>query len=164
MREREKRTEITVDQVVKEIAALAFSRMTDFVKFDGKFLSYKSFDELNDGQLAAFQTLQVKRHIEKTSGGGADGQPVDSVTIKLADKTKNLELLGRHLGMFRVNDLVADDKPEEHELEFHQLPYEDQINLVQLAIDTMPRRLKPPEIHQGDQRPEGLEDMDAGEA
>lgn len=89
MRERQKRTEVTQDRVVRELAAIAFARATDYVtvKSNGPaaVVCIKSTDELTDDQVRAIAGIKE----------GANG-----VEIKLNDKEKALELLGRHLGMW----------------------------------------------------------------
>lgn len=93
MQERQKRTEVTQDRVVQELAAIAFSRATDYVtvKSNGSeaIVCIKSTDELTEEQVKAIAGIKE----------GANG-----VEIKLNSKEKALELLGRHLGMW--NDKV----------------------------------------------------------
>ena len=83
--ERSKRTEITQDRVVKELAAMAFAKATDYAQIAGNTVFIKSTTELTPEQQAAIVG------IKQTQAG---------IEVKL-DKTKALELLGRHLGMFK---------------------------------------------------------------
>lgn len=89
MKERQKRTEVTQDRVVEELAAIAFAKATDYVaiKANGPaaMVMIKSTDELSEDQVRAIAGIKE----------GANG-----VEIKLNDKEKALELLGRHLGMW----------------------------------------------------------------
>ena len=82
--ERSKRTEITQDRVVKELAAMAFAKATDYARVEGNTVFIKSTSELTPEQQAAIVG------IKQTQAG---------IEIKLA-KEKALEMLGRHLGMF----------------------------------------------------------------
>ena len=93
MAKREKRTEITQDRVLEELAAIGFARGTDYAKIDqsGR-VRLEPTDSLTAEQKAA--VLGIK----ETQNG---------VEIKLADKVRALELLGKHLGMF--------EKQEDHE-------------------------------------------------
>ena len=85
-RDRERRTEITQDRVLQELAAIAFARGTDYASVSpGGVVHIKPTDELNDTQKAA--VLSIK----ETQNG---------VEIKLADKVRALELLGKHQGLF----------------------------------------------------------------
>lgn len=82
----ERRTEITQDRVLKELAAIGFSRGTDYAKIvPPGTVELVSTDKLTDQQKAAVTS------IKETQAG---------VEVKLADKVKALELLGKHLGMF----------------------------------------------------------------
>ena len=89
MRERQQRTEVTQDRVVQELAAIAFSRATDYAEVkDGRVL-IKNTNDLSEEQIRAIAGIKE----------GANG-----IEVKLNDKEKALELLGRHLGMW--NDKV----------------------------------------------------------
>lgn len=98
MKEREKRTEVTQDRVVKELAAIAFSKATDYVKIKAVSGTYMVIvnptDQLTEEQVRAIAGIKE----------GANG-----IEVKLNDKEKALELLGRHLGMWNDKvDIAAD--------------------------------------------------------
>ena len=82
--ERSKRTEITQDRVVKELAAMAFAKATDYAEITSNGVALTPTAHLTPVQQAAITG------IKETQSG---------IEVKL-DKTKALELLGRHLGMF----------------------------------------------------------------
>ena len=92
MQERMQRTEVTQDMVVKELAAIAFARATDYAEVKGGTVRIKDTDALSDRQIRAIAGIKE----------GANG-----IEIKLNDKEKALELLGRHLGMW--NDKIKVD-------------------------------------------------------
>ena len=96
MQERQKRTEVTQDMVVKELAAIAFARATDYVEIRSNGVCgtvvIKPTTDLSDQQIRAIAGIKE----------GANG-----IEIKLNDKEKALELLGRHLGMW--NDKIKVD-------------------------------------------------------
>ena len=94
----QKRTEVTQDCVVRELARVAFADAASHVRVrlrevpcpDGTrarvpVVEVKPTAELTDDQRAAIS--QIKQ--------GANG-----IEIKMYDKLKALELLGRHIGMF----------------------------------------------------------------
>lgn len=87
MAERSKRTGVNADRVVMELAKIAFINATDVI--DPKTATVKS-DALPE-DTAAIQSVKVKTF-------GEDGLERE---IKMADKLKALELLGKHLGMFK---------------------------------------------------------------
>ena len=90
MKDREKRTEITQDMVLKELAKIGFADVTDFVSIEDKgtykAVQVKTTDEMPGDKLGAIAGIKE----------GANG-----IEIKLNDKGKALELIGRHLGMFK---------------------------------------------------------------
>ncbi|MBS6644010.1 MAG: terminase small subunit [Clostridiaceae bacterium] len=86
MDERAQRTEITQDMVLQELAKIGFADITDFVTIEGSFVRVKPTDQMPRDKLGAIGGIKE----------GANG-----IEIKLNDKEKALELIGRHLGMFR---------------------------------------------------------------
>ena len=110
MQERQQRTEVTQDMVVKELAAIAFSRATDYAEVKGGAVRIKDTDTLSDQQIRAVAGIKE----------GANG-----IEIKLNDKEKALELLGRHLGMWNdrldIKIPAIDDSIKEMEAYFEQL-------------------------------------------
>lgn len=90
-----RKTEVTQEQVVRELSMIAFSNMGNYTRLDGgKYLLDMS--SCDREHMAAVQELT-----EDTTGGSGDGKRelVIRTKIKLSDKTKALELLSRHLGM-----------------------------------------------------------------
>lgn len=110
MQERQQRTEVTQDMVVKELAAIAFARATDYAAVIGGAVCIKDTDALSDEQIRAIAGIKE----------GANG-----IEIKLNDKEKALELLGRHLGMWNdkldIKTPAIDDSIKEMEAYFGQL-------------------------------------------
>jgi phage terminase small subunit len=92
IKKREQRTNITQDRVLEELAAIAFARATDFVSIEDGIVSFVDTFELTDAQRRAIS------FIEK----GANG-----IKLRLHDKVKALEQLGKHLGMFDGNTSQA---------------------------------------------------------
>lgn len=110
MQERQQRTEVTQDMVVKELAAIAFARATDYVTIRGGTVYIKDTESLSDDQIRAIAGIKE----------GANG-----IEIKLNDKEKALELLGRHLGIWNdkldIKTPAIDDSMKEMEAYFEQL-------------------------------------------
>jgi len=90
MQSRSKRTEITQDRVLKEIAKIAFGDARAVMKWGPGGVRLKESSELTDDE-AAF----VSEVSESTSATGG------SLKLKTNDKVGALKLLGDHLGMFR---------------------------------------------------------------
>lgn len=87
MAERSRRTGVNADRVIQELAKMAFVNATDVI--DPKTATVKENALPED--MAAIQSVKVKTF-------GEDGLERE---IKMADKLKALEMLGRHLGMFK---------------------------------------------------------------
>ena len=86
MKERQKRTEITQDRVLEELAAIAFAKATDYA-------------EVKEGQVIIKDTANMDEQQVRAIAGIKEGKY--GIELKLNDKEKALELLGRHLGMFK---------------------------------------------------------------
>lgn len=91
MNQRAQRNDITADRVLKEIARLAFFDPRRLLNGDG---TPKAIHELDDDTAAAVAGIDI------VTKGNEDLGYADILKIKLADKSKNLELLGRHLKLF----------------------------------------------------------------
>lgn len=88
MAERSRRTGISQDRVVNELAKIAFVNMLDVVDEEGRIRSTASEDDL-----ACIESI---KHKESSSINGDSTER----EIKIASKLKALELLGKHLGMW----------------------------------------------------------------
>lgn len=85
--EQSRRTGVSADRVVRELAKIAFVNAADLI--DPKTASLKS--DVSHDDLAAVQSVKVKTF-------GEDGLEQE---VKLADKLRALDLLGKHLGMYK---------------------------------------------------------------
>ena len=88
---RSSRTEITADRVLQELGFIAFSNMKDYVEFGPPGVTLEELSEMTDDQSRAISQVS---HNFNAEGGG-------SVNFKLHDKLKALDLIGKHLGMFK---------------------------------------------------------------
>ncbi|MDE7053546.1 MAG: terminase small subunit [Oscillospiraceae bacterium] len=108
MQEREKRTEITQDMVLRETAKLAFFDIRKMFDKNGKPLDISMLD---DDAAAALVGLDVQDVADN------DGDYVGFVKkYKMADKIKALELLGKHLGTWEPKDDGPKDETTEDDL------------------------------------------------
>jgi phage terminase small subunit len=90
--ERSKRTGINADRVITELAKIAFVNLPDMINM--KEVTLKP--ECKSEDTAAIVSVKVKT----VSTGDAD---IVEREIKTADKIRALEMLGKHLGMFKDN-------------------------------------------------------------
>lgn len=127
MKEREKRTEITQDRVLRELAKIGFANLKDYLEYKTAKTIVK-YD--NDGE----PIIDYQPIIDLLDSKEVDTSVIQEVSIsdkgtfkfKLYDKQKALELIGRHLGMFTdkvehsgsiditdtsklINDYLSDD-------------------------------------------------------
>jgi len=93
-----KRTEVTQDMVIKELARIAFFDIRKIFNQDG---TLKKVHELDDDSAAAIASIELVDI-------GADGQLVLSKKFKTEGKIKALNLLGVNMGMFvhKVEDVT----------------------------------------------------------
>jgi phage terminase small subunit len=95
---RSKRTEITSDRVLTELARIGFANMADYMRVGPSGDPQLDFSALTRDQAAALQEVTVENYV---SGRGDDAREVRRIKFKLADKRAALVDIGRHLGMFK---------------------------------------------------------------
>lgn len=124
IKKREKRTEITQDSVLRELALIAFAKASDYARVvekdamvevdgnmvpvldeDGNQVKYRTVepiltDELTEDQKKAIAVIKKGR---------------DGFEIKPYSKIQALELLGKHLGMFTEKVEVKNTTPNAFE-------------------------------------------------
>lgn len=99
MAERSRRTGINQDRVLRELARVAFANASDVINMEDATLRA----DASEDDTAAIQSVKVKTF-------GEDGVERE---IKMGDKLKALELIGKHLGMFKDNlSLTVDTSPK----------------------------------------------------
>lgn len=108
MKEREQRTEITQDRVIKELAKIAFLDIRKLYTENGQLKNVADIDSETAGAISSLETL------EEYEGYGDEREKIgDTQKVRLLDKTKALELLGKHLGMFKDKVEIEQNKPFE---------------------------------------------------
>ncbi len=95
----QRRTEITADRVLEELAAIAFSDRTKISQVTGK-------------QEIEFTPTEILSETEKRAIAGiAYGK--NGIEVKSYDKLRALELIGKHIGMFGTKDRTDEDMVED---------------------------------------------------
>lgn len=105
MLEREKRTEITQDKVINELAKIGFAKMADY-------LQYKTAKTVVEHDEEGKPVIDYSMIVDVIDSNQIDTSAIQEISIskdgtfkfKLYDKQKSLELLGKHLGMFEKED------------------------------------------------------------
>lgn len=83
---RNERIAVKQDRIIYELAKIAFSDLSNFIDINGDTITIRDLTDIDTSVLSeASETV--------TKDGG-------TIKIKLADKMKALELLGKHLAMF----------------------------------------------------------------
>lgn len=88
--ERSKRTGVNQDRVILELARIGFFKPTAAINVNKAMVN----EDISDDDAAVIASVKVK----EVSGDTFDSTERE---IKFADKLKALELLGKHLGMFK---------------------------------------------------------------
>ena len=89
IKDRQKRTEITQDRVLTELANIGFSDAGSYFEWGPDGVKVKPKEKLTAEQRAAVQ--EVSETVTKHGG---------TIRLKLADKIAALTKIGQHLGMF----------------------------------------------------------------
>ena len=102
-RDLQRRTEVTQERVVMELARIAFANIADYIHVETQTRTK------DDGSEVTYQTVMFNETQELSADQRAAlavvKQSVNGFELKLHDKIKALELLGRHIGMF--NDKLS---------------------------------------------------------
>lgn len=97
---RQKRTEITQDMVLRELAAIGFAKASDYAQVTASGgVRITPTEELSDVQRRALSGIKEGKF---------------GVEVSSYDKVKALELLGKHLGMFDAR--TAQQQEQENNL------------------------------------------------
>lgn len=106
IKDREKRTEITQDKVLNELAAIAFSKGSDYAEVinrniivDGKTVLDEEGNPQTYQDVELKLTSQLTEQQKKAISNIKRGK--NGIEVSTYDKVRALELLGKHLGMFK---------------------------------------------------------------
>lgn len=96
MAERSRRTGVTADRVVMELAKIAFADIGDIIDLStGEVIT-----DAEKADTAAIASVKIRSTAHSTE-----------TEIRMADRNKALELLGKHLGMFAENVSISSTVP-----------------------------------------------------
>ena len=99
--ERAQRTKVDADRVIEELALVAFGRMGDFYDREtGQLLEVHEMPEEVQARVSVIKITRERTHA--TTDGQTEISVHESlVELKTWDKVASLQLLGRHLGLFK---------------------------------------------------------------
>jgi phage terminase small subunit len=117
-KEIEEKTEITQKKIIQELAKIALFNIKDIYNENGTLKKVTELDDDTAKAISGVKILQkagaMKISLSKTNDEiPLEHIPEQTVEFKTNDKTKALELLGKHLGMFKENVNLTQDKPFE---------------------------------------------------
>jgi len=123
MQKRAARTEVTQERVVNELARIGFSDLREVADWDESGQQWKSSDELTDDAAASIKDIKFTTERRRDR----NGDTIDTVNAHMAmhDKRGALELLGRHLGIFKDNVNISTDEPLTIRVRGIRGPYSD---------------------------------------
>jgi len=81
--EARKRTDITKDEILSELASILRAKITDYLNFDGKKIQFKDFADLPESQIKAVEGIRETRH---------------GIELRLHGKSWTIERICRILG------------------------------------------------------------------
>jgi hypothetical protein len=99
---------VSKERIVAELIKIGFSNMLDYVRISADGLPYCDFSAITRDQAAAIQEVNVEvgSAVEYNEKGERTAVPVRKVRFKLADKRAALIDMGKHLGMFKEDQIV----------------------------------------------------------
>ena len=97
---------VTAERVIEELAAIAYAKTSDFVKVRDMVFREKDAKGKYRSRRVRVAYVELTKDIpeEKQRAIAEIRQTKDGIAIKAHDKTKALELLGRHLGLFEKDN------------------------------------------------------------
>lgn len=116
----QKRTQVTADRLVDELALIAFSDLGQVLDFSGPVPRLRPANEISEAARRALASVKVRRE-----AGGEDDPPADVVEFKLWPKLDAIDKLARRLGFYA---------PEKVDLNLKTVPAEDLDDDSLLAI------------------------------
>jgi phage terminase small subunit len=123
LEERNKRTEINADTVLLELLKIA---KLDIRQAFTKSNTLKEIHELPDELAASISSIEIDELFE---GYGEDKQIIGQTKkIKFWDKTKSLELLGRHLALF--TDRIEKKSETTIKMDWEKITKEDVLKAI----------------------------------
>lgn len=97
--ERSERTNIKADDVVLELAKVAFSNIEDFLQvLENGEVKLKAFEAIEREKLAAIESIKIN-----TTRNKEDSREYTTTQFKLHSKLNALEQLGKHLGIYAAD-------------------------------------------------------------
>lgn len=101
MKARAKRLEINADNVLRELAKIAFSDIRQVIAFGPDGVTVANSEDMPDDAAAALQSIAEQKTVRRDPRG-MEETITSTIKVKLYDKLRALELAGRHLGLWAL--------------------------------------------------------------
>jgi len=105
---RSQRTEITQDMVLREIAKVAFLKMSNFLRVDANGQPQIDLSGVTGDELDALSEFQTETVLER-GGGSEQTNYIRKTRIRFHNKLIALEKLARHTGVYEKEVVNAGD-------------------------------------------------------
>lgn len=99
---RAERCEITADMILNELAAIGFSKITDYLKVEDIEDEEGNSTKKTLRVVTIFKTDEVDA--KKSLAISEIRQTKEGISLKVHDKIKALELIGKHIGFFEKDN------------------------------------------------------------
>ena len=99
-----KKYELSAEKVIQELCKLAFANMLDYFKINKKGVAFLSLSEITRDQAAAIREITLESCAQ---GPMKDGNVRRTLHLRLSDKVRCLELLGKFLKLFGKSGVSA---------------------------------------------------------
>lgn len=103
---RSAKTEVTQERVIMELARIAFADMARYVEWGQNGVTLVPKEDLTEEETRAI--LEVSESVSESNGDTSNSSG-HSRKIKLYDKIRALELLGKHMGLPDKHELTGKD-------------------------------------------------------
>lgn len=101
MKSRAKRLEITGENVLRELARIGFSDLRNVADWHPDTgVTVRPADDVDEDSAAAISEVSETRQVIR--GRGGDESVNSKIKVKLHDKVKALDLIGRHIGLWNA--------------------------------------------------------------
>ncbi len=100
MDKRAAKLELTADRVLEELWSMGYSNILDYIRQENGSI-YVDLSKVTRQQARAIQEVTIDEDVHTVKNRAHwNGRQVKRIRIKLADKIRSLELLGKHLKLF----------------------------------------------------------------
>lgn len=96
--------ELSAEKVIQELCKLAFANMADYVEINREGVAFLSLSEITRDQAAAIHEVTLENCAR---GDTKNANARTTLRLRLADKVRSLELLGKFLQLFGKDSVSA---------------------------------------------------------